>query len=65
MPKSIKVTIDGSGKAFVETEGYKGPGCVKAIIELFDEFAEIDEFERKPDYYEEEESTYTSTDIRL
>lgn len=55
MPKKINVSLSKDGKIFVETDGYKGPSCLKAITELFDEFADVDGFERKPDYYEEEE----------
>ena len=56
MPKKINVSLSSDGKVFVETDGYKGPSCVKAITELFDEFAEVDGFERKSDFYEEEET---------
>lgn len=63
MPKIIYVSLSSDGKVFVETDGYKGPTCVKAITELFDEFAELDEFEHKSDYYEEEETISTNVGV--
>lgn len=65
MPKKISVSLSSDGKVFVETDGYKGPSCVKAITELFDEFAEVDGFERKSDYYEEEETIESRTEVGI
>ena len=55
MPKMINVSLKNDGRVFVETDGYKGASCVKAITELFDEFMELDGFEYKSDFYEQEE----------
>ncbi len=63
MPKKINVSLDNGGKVFVETDGYRGPSCVKAITELFDEFAEVDGFEHKSDYYEEEETVESGVGV--
>ena len=54
MNKKINVNINKDGKVLVETENYKGQSCVDAIRELFSEFFEIDNFDYKSDYYEEE-----------
>ena len=54
MPKTIIVDINNDGKLKVETEEYKGDSCVSAIKELFSEFLDIENFEYKADYYEEE-----------
>ena len=54
MPKTIIVDINDDGKIKVETEEFKGESCVKSIKELFQEFLEIDNFEYKSDYYEED-----------
>lgn len=56
MQKKINVLVDKEGKINVETDNYKGQSCINAIKELFSEFFEIDEFDYKSDYYEEEES---------
>ena len=56
MDKKINVLINKEGKVLVETDNYKGESCVKAIKELFSEFLEIEDFDYKSDYYEEEES---------
>lgn len=63
MPKKINVSLGTDGKVFVETDGYKGPSCVKAITELFDEFMEVDGFEHKSDYYEEEETVESGVGV--
>ncbi len=55
MEKKINVEIKNDGNIFVETENYKGESCLKAVKELFSEFFEIDNFDIKSDYYEEEE----------
>ena len=65
MPKIINVSVNKEGKVFVETDGYKGPSCVKAVTELFDEFAELDGFEHKSDYYEEEETISTCVGVKV
>ena len=54
MPKKINVKINNGGKVIVETDNYKGESCVTAIKELFSEFLEIDDFDYKSEYYEEE-----------
>lgn len=54
MNKKINVNINKDGNVLVETENYKGQSCVEAIKELFSEFFEIDNFDYKSDYYEEE-----------
>ena len=54
MPKKINVKINNGGKVLVETDNYKGESCVTAIKELFSEFLEIDDFDYKSEYYEEE-----------
>lgn len=65
MPKKITVAIAEDGKTFVETDGFKGPSCVKAITELFDAFVEVDHFDPKADYYEEEETISNTLEIHL
>ena len=65
MDKTINVQISNEGKVFVETENYKGEACVKSIKELFSEFLDIDDFELKSDYYEEDENLYNEVDIKL
>ena len=65
MPKRISVSVSKEGKVFVETDGYKGPSCVKAVTELFDEFAELDGFEHKSDYYEEEETVSSGVGVNI
>lgn len=65
MPKRINVSVSKEGKVFVETDGFKGPSCVKAVTELFDEFAELDGFERKSDYYEEEETVSSGVGVNV
>ena len=54
MPKKIIVNISNEGQIKAETDEYKGDSCVSAIKELFSEFVEIEEFDYKTDYYEEE-----------
>lgn len=65
MPKKINVSLFSDGKVFVETNGYKGPSCVEAITELFDEFVEVEGFERKSDYYEEEEAVESEVRVNV
>ncbi len=65
MPKIINVSLSPDGKVFVETDGYKGPSCVNAITELFDEFVETDEFEYKSDYYEKDETISIDVGVNL
>lgn len=65
MDKTINVQINNDGKVLVETENYKGETCVKSIKELFSEFLDIDDFELKSDYYEEDENLYNEVDIKL
>ena len=65
MEKKINIEINKEGKVFVETENYKGESCIKSIKELFSEFLEIDGFELKSDYYEEDENLNNEVDIRL
>lgn len=55
MAKKIIVNFDSRGKIHVETEGYKGESCLQSIKNLFTQMAEIEEFELKEDYYENEE----------
>ncbi len=55
MEKKINVLVNKDGKINVETDNYKGQSCVTAIKELFSEFLEIEDFEYKSDYYEDEE----------
>ena len=55
MEKKINVLVNNDGKINVETDNYKGQSCITAIKELFSEFLEIDDFEYKSDYYEDEE----------
>ena len=56
MDKKINVLINKEGKVLVETDNYKGESCVKTIKELFSEFLEVEDFDYKSDYYEEEET---------
>ena len=56
MEKKINVKIYNDGKVLVETENYKGESCVTAIKEVGGEFFDIDSFDDRSDYYEEEES---------
>ena len=65
MPKRISISVSKEGKVFVETDGYKGPSCVKAVTELFDEFAELDGFEHKSDFYEEEETVSSDVGVSI
>lgn len=65
MDKKINVQVNKDGKVFVETENYKGESCIKAIKELFTEFLEIEEFDYKSDYYEEEEFITNEVNTRL
>ena len=55
MDKKINVNVNNNGKVYVEPEAYKGESCVSAIKELFAEILEIDDFDYKPEFYEEEE----------
>lgn len=55
MEKKINVLVNKDGKISVETDNYKGQSCVTAIKELFSEFLEIENFDYKSDYYEDEE----------
>lgn len=55
MDKKINVNVNNNGKVYVETEDFKGESCVSAIKELFAEILEIDDFDYKPEFYEEEE----------
>ena len=52
--KKIKVTISKAGKIFAETDGYKGPSCVKEISNLLEEFVNEDSIERTGDFYEKD-----------
>jgi hypothetical protein len=56
MPKKIVVDILKDGKVKIETENFKGESCIKSIKELFSEFIEIEDFELKSDYYENDET---------
>lgn len=65
MEKKINVEINNDGKVLVETENYKGESCVTAIKELFSEFFDIDNFDYKSDYYEEEETNNNEVNTSL
>lgn len=65
MDKMISVQIKNDGKVLVETENYKGESCVTAIKDLFAEFFEIEEFDYKFDYYEEEVTLTNEVNTKL
>ena len=57
MPKTIIVDVNNDGRVKVETNGFKGESCVSGIKELLAGFFEVDNFDYKSDYYEEEIET--------
>jgi hypothetical protein len=65
MSKKILISISQDNDVNVETEGYKGPMCVKDIKQLFNEFLEIDDFDHKAEYYESEEEIYSGVISKL
>lgn len=65
MEKKINVEIKNDGNIFVETENYKGNSCIKAVKELFSEFFDIDNFDVKSDYYEEEKTINQEETLNL
>lgn len=65
MDKKINVTVKKDGTVNVETDNYKGQYCVTAIKELFFEFFEIEDFDYKSDYYDEEERINSEVNVSL
>lgn len=65
MSKKINLTISNDAKIFVETDGYKGESCVDDIKELLSAFVEIDDFELKEEFYEQEELININKEIKL
>lgn len=50
-PPTLTVTIDTQGNATVDVNGVVGPGCVEATRTIEAALGEIQERERKPEYY--------------
>jgi hypothetical protein len=65
MSKKIIICISPNSDIKVETEDYKGEVCVKVIKQLFASFLEIDNFDLKSDYYEDEVNLDRSVKIDL
>lgn len=65
MDKKINVLVKKDGTVNVETDNYKGQSCVTAIKELFSDFFEIEDFDYKSDYYEEEETINSEVNTSL
>ena len=63
--KKINIIVTEDGKVNVETDNYKGQSCVTAIKELFSEFLEVETFDYKSDYYEEEKTINSEVNIKL
>lgn len=65
MFKKIIVNINKNGSINIETDNFKGESCVSAIKELFEEFLELDNFDLKSSYYENEESLTNEVNVGL
>ena len=54
MSKRIIISISPHSDIKVETENYKGEACVNDIKHLFEAFLDIENFDLKSDYYEDD-----------
>lgn len=49
--EKINIEIDENGEVFVETDGIKGPACIKEVEKLLNELAFISDTNKSDEYY--------------
>ncbi|PKK99758.1 MAG: hypothetical protein CVV57_01520 [Tenericutes bacterium HGW-Tenericutes-2] len=65
MSKKIIVSISKDSSIVMETDGYKGESCVVEIKKILSSFVDIESFELKSDYYDNDEELNVIEEVEL
>lgn len=65
MNKKIMVLIKNDSNIILETDGFKGESCVTEIKKLMSSFIDVDNFELKSDYYDNDEELSIIEKVKL
>ena len=58
--RKIIITIDEDGKISAEADHFQGEICIEEIQKLLEGFEEIDDEDRKPEFYEQETRVHSN-----
>jgi hypothetical protein len=65
MSKKILVSIKKDSNIVMETEGFKGESCVTEIKKILSSFVDLENFELKSDYYDNDEELNIVGEVKL
>lgn len=65
MNKKIIVNIKKDAKITLETDGYKGESCILEIKKILAGFVEVDSFEYKSDFYDNDQELQQIEELKL
>jgi len=65
MSKKIIVSINKDSNIVMETEGFKGESCVTQIKKILSSFVDLENFELKSDYYDNDEELNIVEEVKL